>query len=117
MDGAMTHPREAPARATPSLISRHLAPLLSEALLDTPAVLINAPNLHTGSLAGSSYMAAYADDIDIYSMPNTEGFRPNVLIMLDNTANWSSSIPTPPCSDTRMTLALSAPAACRSAAT
>ena len=31
-----------------------------------------------------------ADDIDIYSMPNIEGFRPNVLIMLDNTANWSA---------------------------
>ncbi|HEX5638697.1 MAG TPA: PilC/PilY family type IV pilus protein [Burkholderiaceae bacterium] len=48
---------------------------------------------------GASLQAARADDIDIYSMPNTEGFRPNVLIMLDNTANWSSSIPTPPCSD------------------
>jgi len=28
-----------------------------------------------------------ADDIDIYSLPNVEGMRPNVLIMLDNTAN------------------------------
>ena len=48
---------------------------------------------------GASLQTARADDIDIYSMPNTEGFRPNVLILLDNTANWSSSIPTPPCSD------------------
>ena len=40
---------------------------------------------------------ARADDVDIYSMPNTEGFRPNVLIILDNTANWSASIPTPIC--------------------
>ncbi len=30
-------------------------------------------------------------------MPNIEGFRPNVLIMLDNTANWSASISTPIC--------------------
>jgi type IV pilus assembly protein PilY1 len=41
--------------------------------------------------------SAHADDIDIYSLPNTEGFRPNVLIILDNTANWSATIPTPPC--------------------
>jgi type IV pilus assembly protein PilY1 len=40
---------------------------------------------------------ARADDIDIYSLPNTSGFRPNVLIILDNSANWSSSIPTPLC--------------------
>ena len=40
---------------------------------------------------------AHADDIDIYSLPNTEGFRPNVLIILDNSANWSSSITTPIC--------------------
>ncbi|MEO8187556.1 MAG: hypothetical protein ABI580_09370, partial [Burkholderiaceae bacterium] len=41
---------------------------------------------------------ALADDIDIYSLPNTEGFRPNVLIILDNSANWSASISTPLCS-------------------
>jgi type IV pilus assembly protein PilY1 len=40
---------------------------------------------------------ARADDIDIYSTPNTEGLRPNVLIMLDNTANWSANIPLPIC--------------------
>jgi hypothetical protein len=40
---------------------------------------------------------ARADDIDIYSIPNTEGLRPNVLIMLDNTANWSANIPIPIC--------------------
>lgn len=48
---------------------------------------------------GAALPTARADDIDIYSLPNTEGFRPNVLIMLDNSANWSSSIPTPACSD------------------
>ena len=41
---------------------------------------------------------AHAEDIDIYSLPSTEGFRPNVLILLDNSANWSASISTPICS-------------------
>jgi type IV pilus assembly protein PilY1 len=40
---------------------------------------------------------AHADDIDIYSLPNTEGFRPNVLIILDNSANWSAAISVPKC--------------------
>jgi type IV pilus assembly protein PilY1 len=47
---------------------------------------------------GAGAPPAYADDIDIYSLPNTEGFRPNVLIILDNSANWSASISTPICS-------------------
>jgi type IV pilus assembly protein PilY1 len=49
------------------------------------------------ALAAGLHQSARADDIDIYSMPNTEGFRPNVLIILDNSANWSASIPTPAC--------------------
>jgi len=48
-------------------------------------------------LLATAMLPARAEDIDIYSLPNTEGFRPNVLIMLDNSANWSSSIPTPNC--------------------
>ncbi len=47
---------------------------------------------------GAVVPVARADDIDIYSLPNTDGFRPNVLIILDNSANWSSSITTPICS-------------------
>ena len=43
------------------------------------------------------FNTARADDIDIYSMPGSEGFRPNVLVILDNTANWGSSIATPIC--------------------
>ena len=50
------------------------------------------------ALALAAAPAAHAEDIDIYSLPNTEGFRPNVLILLDNSANWSASIPTPICS-------------------
>ncbi|MDQ3215861.1 MAG: hypothetical protein M3P99_07285, partial [Pseudomonadota bacterium] len=46
---------------------------------------------------GCAAPSAHAEDIDIYSLPNTEGFRPNVLIMLDNSANWSASISTPLC--------------------
>jgi type IV pilus assembly protein PilY1 len=43
---------------------------------------------------------AHADDIDIYSLANTDGFRPNVLIILDNSANWSASITIPKCTET-----------------
>ncbi len=35
---------------------------------------------------------ARAEDIDIYSLPNVEGLRPNVLIILDSSANWSASL-------------------------
>ena len=41
---------------------------------------------------GAGTQAARADDIDIYSTPNIEGFRPNVLIILDNSANWSAAL-------------------------
>ncbi len=47
--------------------------------------------------AGVGMPIARADDIDIYSIPNTEGLRPNILIILDNSANWSASISTPLC--------------------
>jgi type IV pilus assembly protein PilY1 len=57
--------------------------------------------LHYGGLAAASCLlaasAALAEDIDIYSMPATDGLRPNVLIMIDNTANWGANITAPPC--------------------
>ena len=37
----------------------------------------------------TAFGPAHAEDIDIYSLPSNEGFRPNVLIILDNSANWS----------------------------
>ncbi len=52
---------------------------------------------------------ARADDIDIYSLPNTEGYRPNVLIILDNTANWSADIPIPLCDAAGAMVKVSAP--------
>ena len=52
---------------------------------------------------------ARAEDIDIYSLPNTEGFRPNVLIMLDNSANWSASISTPICNAVGASVRASSP--------
>jgi type IV pilus assembly protein PilY1 len=56
---------------------------------------------HFGALAAASCLlaasAALAEDIDIYSMPSIDGMRPNILIMIDNTANWGSTIPTTPC--------------------
>ncbi len=36
---------------------------------------------------------AFAEDIDIYSTSGTNSDLPNVLLMLDNSANWSASIP------------------------
>ena len=41
--------------------------------------------------------SARAEDIDIYSLPSTEGLRPNVLFIIDNTANWGATIRTEPC--------------------
>jgi len=38
-----------------------------------------------------------AEDIDIYGEPNSNTDRPNVLFILDNSANWSSSIPAANC--------------------
>ena len=38
-----------------------------------------------------------AEDIDIYGMPNSNTDRPNVLFILDSSANWSSSIPAANC--------------------
>lgn len=42
------------------------------------------------SLMGSA-RAQYTSDIDIYSGPTAVSDAPNVLIILDNTANWSSA--------------------------
>src|SRR2546423_14343495 len=35
----------------------------------------------------------YAEDIDLFSRPTSvsSGVRPNILIMLDNSANWSAA--------------------------
>ena len=38
-----------------------------------------------------------AEDIDIYAEPNIAGELPNVLLILDSSANWSSNIPAPNC--------------------
>ena len=40
---------------------------------------------------------AHAEDIDIYADPNAANDVPNVLFVLDNSANWSSSIPAANC--------------------
>ena len=45
-------------------------------------------------------LPAQADDIDIYSIPSTEGLRPNVLFLIDNTANWSAAITLSPGANT-----------------
>ena len=48
-------------------------------------------------LLAALVMPAHAEDIDIYSQPNGNGDRPNVLFILDDSANWSSSIPAADC--------------------
>ena len=40
---------------------------------------------------------AHAEDIDIYAEPGGTSGLPNVLFILDNSANWSSSIPAADC--------------------
>lgn len=41
--------------------------------------------------------AQFTSDIDIYSATGGGGTAPNVLFILDNTANWNASIPVAPC--------------------
>jgi hypothetical protein len=38
-----------------------------------------------------------AEDIDIYAEPNIASELPNVLFILDSSANWSTDIPAPTC--------------------
>jgi len=45
---------------------------------------------------GALVAPAYAEDIDIYANPNAATDVPNVLFVLDNSANWSSDIPAAP---------------------
>ena len=42
-------------------------------------------------------LAAHADDIDIFAGPTSPTELPNVLIIWDSSANWSSNIPVPDC--------------------
>ncbi|HWI14442.1 MAG TPA: hypothetical protein VNT02_09315, partial [Burkholderiales bacterium] len=44
------------------------------------------------SMTGSSYFAA-AEDIDLFvgSSSSTAATRPNVLVIIDNSANWSAA--------------------------
>ncbi|MND69840.1 hypothetical protein D3C80_613350 [compost metagenome] len=58
-----------------------------------PVVLINAPNLHQpglGGLPGTEYLAAYADDIDIYGISLSKSVGP-VSVGLD--VNYRENMP------------------------
>lgn len=50
-----------------------------------------------GLLVGLLAAPLQAEDIDIFASPASGTDRPNVLLVLDNSANWSSSIPVPNC--------------------
>ena len=62
-------------------------------LADTPKLLALALSLVLAIAA----VPARAEDIDIYANPNNSADMPNVLLVLDNSANWSSSIPAASC--------------------
>ncbi|HEX4235898.1 MAG TPA: PilC/PilY family type IV pilus protein, partial [Caldimonas sp.] len=53
--------------------------------------------LSFGALLCLLLAPAVGEDIDIYGEPNSNTDRPNVLLILDSSANWSSSIPAPNC--------------------
>ncbi|HYF58723.1 MAG TPA: PilC/PilY family type IV pilus protein [Burkholderiaceae bacterium] len=57
----------------------------------SPPLLRRTARLAAAALVLAAGVAA-ADDIDIYSMPGGATERPNVLIVLDSSANWSSAI-------------------------
>ena len=50
-----------------------------------------------GLVLASLLAPAQAEDIDIYAQPNIASELPNVLFVLDDSANWSTSIPAPNC--------------------
>jgi type IV pilus assembly protein PilY1 len=52
--------------------------------------------LHMTLLLAAALLSqwTHAEDIDIYAGARPVAARPNVLIVLDNSANWSSSLPT-----------------------
>jgi type IV pilus assembly protein PilY1 len=60
-------------------------------------------------LALAAMSSAHAEDIDIYSLPSTDGFRSNVLLIFDNSANWGASITTPLCSAAGANVKVSSP--------
>lgn len=62
-----------------------------------------------GLLLTAAAFSARAEDIDIYSLPSTDGFRSNVLLMFDNSANWGASISTPLCSAAAANVKVSSP--------
>ena len=47
--------------------------------------------------AGVFWASANADDIDLYSSPISASDLPNVIILLDNSANWSATLTAPNC--------------------
>src|SRR5678815_5356964 len=53
--------------------------------------------LTLGVLLSLLLAPARGEDIDIYGEPNNNTDRPNVLLVLDSSANWSSSIPAADC--------------------
>jgi type IV pilus assembly protein PilY1 len=53
--------------------------------------------LCAAAVLATAPLAVHAEDIDIYTTTGGSTDLPNVLLMLDNSANWSSSLPVPNC--------------------
>jgi len=60
---------------------------------------IHRNSIHLGMFAAACLLplAAHADDIDIFAGGVSTTELPNVLIIWDSSANWSSNIPVPDC--------------------
>jgi type IV pilus assembly protein PilY1 len=70
--------------------------------LEQESHAMNKPSHFLRRLLAAAFVAAVpaaaiAEDIDIYTTGGTNGDRPNVLLMLDNSANWSATLPGAPC--------------------
>ncbi|MBC8023733.1 MAG: hypothetical protein H7Y14_11470 [Burkholderiales bacterium] len=54
----------------------------------------------TAALALSSPSRLMAEDIDIFTAAPPDGAKPNILVVIDNSANWSSTLSTNACAST-----------------
>ena len=81
------------ARWSPAWLDGNLGFYYRKTSDPMPVVLINAPNLHqpgVAGLPGTEYLAAYADDIDIYGISLSKGVGP-VSVGLD--LNYRENMP------------------------
>jgi type IV pilus assembly protein PilY1 len=69
--------------------------VVEEYIMKNPTSMSRA--LCAAAVLATAPLAVHAEDIDIYTTSGAGTDLPNVLLMLDNSANWSSSLPVPNC--------------------